>query len=299
MYPIRVRPDRDVFRIIAGERRYRAAKEAGLEEVQCLITDAKLSRDDLLEEQMIDNLHREDLDPIDQAKAYRRLMELRGWNATQLAENLHLSGTTVTKSLALLRLPEEVKSQVRAGTLPRAAAYEVAKLADPAQQREVAQQIVSRQLPGPAVAAVVRRKTGKARAEPGPTRKEYCVRSGTRVTVISKRRLTPAEIVDTLAEALRSAYEDSTPKKGGRNPQVSLTDMLEVLKSFVGQDSDLEFAVSGAMAVVAPLIVTQLLALLSHGDPKVRKQAGLAFNAIPLETRQAIAHLMPRKGKAD
>src|SRR5690348_6805413 len=107
-------------------------------------------------------------------------MELRGWSAPEMADNLHLARQTVTKALSLLTLPEDVKAKVTTGELPRVAAHEVAKLPDPATQRKVAEQAVQERLPQPAVAAVVRRETGTVRQDPGPTRTEFVVTQGTR-----------------------------------------------------------------------------------------------------------------------
>jgi ParB family chromosome partitioning protein len=294
MYPLRVRPERDRFRLIAGERRYRAAKQAGLQEVQCLITEAKLSPDELLEEQLIDNLHREDLDPIDQAEGYKRLMELRGWSASQLSFNLHLTKGTVSKTLALLGLPKEVKEQVKRGDLAPTVAYHVTRLPDPSQQREVAGLAVEHGLTRPAVEAVVRQRMGKAKAARRSTRREFHVEDGTRVAVNSERPLSPAELVGALAEALRTAYWASLPAKRRKRKRPSFPVLLEVLEAFAESGGPLEFAASDAMAVVAPLVIGELFGLLDHKNPEVRNRAGLAFNAISVDAKQAIAHLKPR-----
>ncbi len=124
LQPIRVRWDeeRGLYIIIAGERRWRACRLAGLTEVECVIADSNISANDILKEQVIENALREDLKPIEQAKAYRDLMEEEGWNGKDLAEELHLSRASVSNALSLLKLPEETQEQIESGDVaPRVA----------------------------------------------------------------------------------------------------------------------------------------------------------------------------------
>ena len=163
LMPIRVRwhPDLAKWVVISGERRYRAALRAGLKTVACIFAEDGLTTSEILQEQIIENLLREDLKPIEQARAYRQLMALHGWTAKELAGELQVSQGAVSKSLSLLTLPEDLQEQVEAGSIPAASAYEVAKVADPAAQRDVARRIVAEKLTRDAVTEVVREVTAR------------------------------------------------------------------------------------------------------------------------------------------
>lgn len=120
LQPVRVRfaGDRGKYVIIAGERRWRAARMAGLTSVDCVVVKERLSEADILRQQIIENAVREDLKPTEQAKAFADLMEKEGWNGKELAEQLNVSAPTVSRMLALLKLPDEVQQQVDKGKLP-------------------------------------------------------------------------------------------------------------------------------------------------------------------------------------
>lgn len=107
--------DDGTYLIIAGERRFRAAQRAGLEQVPVL--PRRFSRDEKLEIALIENLQREDLNPIDEAEAYRSLMETAALTQEQLAHRLGLNRSTVANALRLLRLPDELKSEIVSGRL--------------------------------------------------------------------------------------------------------------------------------------------------------------------------------------
>jgi ParB family chromosome partitioning protein len=168
LMPIRVRWDAAIGKwlVISGERRYRAALRAGLKTVACVFADDGLSPSEVLQEQIIENLLREDLKPIEQARAYRQLMDLHGWTAKELSGELHVSQGAISKSLSLLTLPAELQGQVDDGAIPATAAYEVAKVEDRAVQREIARRIVDEDLTRDAAAEVVREASGKP-ARPG------------------------------------------------------------------------------------------------------------------------------------
>ena len=81
--------------------------------------------------QLVENALREDLKPIEQARAYKTLMETHGWSGNQLAKELHIAQASVVKALALLDLPEQVQNQIDRGELAASVAYEVSKLPRP------------------------------------------------------------------------------------------------------------------------------------------------------------------------
>ncbi|WP_435011838.1 ParB/RepB/Spo0J family partition protein (plasmid) [Tundrisphaera lichenicola] len=163
LMPIRVRWNASIGKwlVISGERRYRAALRAGLKTVACIFADDGLSPSEILQEQIIENLLREDLKPIEQARAYRQLMDLHGWTAKELSGELHVSQGAISKSLMLLTLPVELQEQVDDGAIPATAAYEVAKVEDREAQREIVRRIVDEDLTRDATTEAVREAVGK------------------------------------------------------------------------------------------------------------------------------------------
>ena len=117
LQPIRVRWDegRMVYVIICGERRWRAAKLAGLATITAMIVDGPIDPAELLAFQLIENCLRDDLRPIEQARALKQLMDRNGWSTRQLARELALSQSHVVRALTLLELPIEVQEQVEQG----------------------------------------------------------------------------------------------------------------------------------------------------------------------------------------
>jgi ParB family chromosome partitioning protein len=111
-----VRPKADGFELIAGERRWRAAMKAGLSRVPVVIRDA--SDHEALQLALVENLQREDLNPIEEANGYRRLQEEFQWSQEEMAEKVAKSRPAITNSLRLLSLPVDVQQEVSAGNLP-------------------------------------------------------------------------------------------------------------------------------------------------------------------------------------
>lgn len=163
LMPIRVRWNPSIAKwvVISGERRYRAAIRAGLKSVACIFAEDGLTTSEILQEQIIENLLREDLKPIEQARAYRQLMDLHDWTAKELSGELQVSQGTISKSLSLLTLPEELQAQVDGGVIPATSAYEVAKVEDLDKQRDVARRIIDEKLTRDAVTEVVRQVSAK------------------------------------------------------------------------------------------------------------------------------------------
>src|SRR3954469_14709023 len=142
LQPIRVRWDdaMDRYVVVVGERRWRAARLAGLESLACVVVDGTATAEDLLEDQLVENALREDLRPLEQARAFDSLMKSRGLSTRQLADRLQISAGSVTKALALLGLPVPVQEDVDAGRIAPATAYELSKVGDPEEQAELAKE---------------------------------------------------------------------------------------------------------------------------------------------------------------
>ena len=133
---IRVRWDDDLSRyvVVVGERRWRAAQIAGLETLACVVVTGSPARDELLEDQLIENCLREDLKPIEQARAFKALLTNRGLSLRSLAERLQIGHASISRALALLDLPGDIRDSVDRGEIAPNTAYELSKVADPAEQ---------------------------------------------------------------------------------------------------------------------------------------------------------------------
>lgn len=239
LMPIRVRWNAGIGKwvVISGERRYRAAIRAGLKTVACVFAEEGLTPSEILQEQIIENLLREDLKPIEQAKAYRQLMDLHGWTAKELAGELQVSQGAVSKSLSLLTLPAELQEQVDDGAIPATAAYEVAKVEDRDAQREIARRIVHEDLTRDATAEVVRETSGrparpssaakaKSKGKGTPsgrgTSRSYKTSNARVVVEFPRKTISEADILAALEEVaaqIRASLPPSPWVQGGEPPQ--------------------------------------------------------------------------------
>ena len=114
--------------IISGERRWRACKKAGLKTIDCNFEEQPLSPTQILEEQLIENLLRVDLKPVEEANSFQKLIEVNGWTGNQLAMALNISPTRVSRALALLKLPDETRARIDGGEISARAGYELSRL---------------------------------------------------------------------------------------------------------------------------------------------------------------------------
>src|SRR4029077_9819951 len=137
----------DRFQIIAGERRWRAALKAGLHRVPVVVRDVASGHErSLLEMALIENIQREDLNPIEQALAYRRLADDFQLKQEEIAAAVGKDRASVANHLRLLKLPEEVRNDVASGRLSMGHARALLALPDEADQRRLAVEVVSRSL---------------------------------------------------------------------------------------------------------------------------------------------------------
>jgi len=115
LQPLVVRPRGSQFEILVGERRWRAAQQAGLTRVPAIVREA--SDAEALELGLVENLLREDLNPVEAAQAYQRLLAEFGWTQDELARRLGKDRSSVANALRLLRLPEMIQEDLRSGRL--------------------------------------------------------------------------------------------------------------------------------------------------------------------------------------
>lgn len=144
MQPILVRKKGSGFEIIAGERRWRACQKAGLKSIEVIVKD--LAEEAVFEWALIENIQREDLNPIEEAEAYRRLLEAGGLTQEQLAVRVSKDRSTIANALRLLKLPDEVRRQVIAGALSMGHARALLSLESPDEMVRMARDVVKRGL---------------------------------------------------------------------------------------------------------------------------------------------------------
>ena len=205
--PIRVRRDegRGSWVVLVGERRLRACRMAGLERVRVELVERAMNEADVLAEQVVENAVRSDLLPVEQGRAYQRLMTLNDWNAQQLADTLGVEVTSVYRALGLLKLPGDVAARVDAGDIKPTAAYEISKLQNADEQREIANRVARGALDLKATTAeVARRRRVKSARSKGRGRQvtEQKIQGsrGIRVTIQSTAKHTAADIAADLRE---------------------------------------------------------------------------------------------------
>jgi ParB family chromosome partitioning protein len=143
--PIVVTPRGEKLEIVAGERRWRAAALAGLTKVP-VVWREKQSESDLLEVALVENLQREDLNPLDAAEAYARLKDEFRLSHEKIADRVGKDRTTVTNALRLLKLPASVRDRIRSGLLSGGHARALASLASADDQERLAEEILRRGL---------------------------------------------------------------------------------------------------------------------------------------------------------
>ena len=133
LQPLLARKEKKGYLLVAGERRLRAARELGLEEVPIMLSEA--DDDKLLELALIENLHRDDLNPIELGEAYKGLMQVKSCTQEQVAEQLGLSRSAVSNTIRLLELPVDIKKALVRGQITAGHAKVLLSASSAADQR--------------------------------------------------------------------------------------------------------------------------------------------------------------------
>jgi ParB family chromosome partitioning protein len=153
--PIVVRRTDSGYEIVAGERRWRASQRAGLLKVPVVVRD--IPDDRLLAAALIENIQREDLNPIEEAQAYRRLADEHNLTQEQIADAVGKDRSSVANYLRLLKLPSEVRANVGSGALSMGHARALLSVADETAQLRIARDIVARNLSVRETESIVKR----------------------------------------------------------------------------------------------------------------------------------------------
>jgi ParB family chromosome partitioning protein len=163
LQPLVVRPRGSQYEILVGERRWRAAQLAGLAQVPAIVREA--SDAEALELALVENLLREDLNPLEAADAYQRLLTEFGWTQEELARRLGKDRSSVANALRLLRLPPLIQEDLRAGRLTMGHARALLGLPSPTAQLRLRQRILTQDWSVRATEAGVQaRRPARARA---------------------------------------------------------------------------------------------------------------------------------------
>ncbi|MBI5544244.1 MAG: ParB/RepB/Spo0J family partition protein [Deltaproteobacteria bacterium] len=191
--PILVRKDGGRYRIIAGERRWRAAQLAGLREIPAIVREA--SAKEAFEIALIETLQREDLNPIEEAEGYKRLIEEHGLTQELVAQRVGKDRSSVANALRLLHLPREIKAALMGGELNMGHARALLGLAEAEAMKRAAGEVVGKKLSVRATEQLVRKlKAGKAAHHSKKREESAQVRS--LVDQIQRTLGTKARIID-------------------------------------------------------------------------------------------------------
>ena len=155
LLPLIVRRANDGYVLVAGERRWRAAQRAGLRELPVMVRE--VSEKEAFELALIENIQREDLNPVEEAEAYKRLIEEHGLTQEELATRVGKDRSTVANALRLLRLPDPIKEAIVAGQLSMGHARALLAISDESDLRRAAEKVIADGLSVRAVEALVQR----------------------------------------------------------------------------------------------------------------------------------------------
>ena len=226
--PIVVRKVADGYRIIAGERRWRAARLAGLTHVPVVVRDVsgEAAQQRVLQMALVENLQRDDLNPIDEAKAYRRLADEFTLTQDAIASAVGKDRATVANTLRLLKLPGDVQDLVASGALSMGHARALLALPGDQSQRQVAGEVKARGLSVRETEALVKRELEGGSPEGKPARAaapaadvhtraaedKLKLQLGTRVRIKRKGKGGRIEIDFTTEDELIRIYEALTER---------------------------------------------------------------------------------------
>lgn len=213
LQPILVVPEDDRYRIIVGERRWRAALKAGLKKIPVLIRS--IPRERQLEVSLIENIHREDLNPLEIAFVYKRMMDELGYTHEDIAEKVGKDRTSVTNYLRLLSLPKGVQDYLAENKISMGHARAIVSLDQAELQAEVAQQVVQKNLTVREVERLISRlKKGPAKArkesyDPNlqAVEEEFIKLLGTKVAISGSQKRGTIKIFYFSLDDLNRIYE--------------------------------------------------------------------------------------------
>ncbi len=219
LQPVIVRRHGQQFEIVVGERRWRAAAMAGLSHIPAVVRDATDA--ETLELALVENLLREDLNPMEEAEAYQRLLGEFDWTQEDLGQRVGKDRSSIANCLRLLKLPELIQDDLRAGRLTMGHARALLSLDSPAEQLKLRSEILAHSWSVRATEAGVQRKQRHAPSRAGRRSAELVALEdslraslATRVRLVGTERAGRIEIAYTSAEDLERLTELITGRRG-------------------------------------------------------------------------------------
>lgn len=205
--PIIIKTVKDGYMIVAGERRFRAAKQLNLKTIPAIVRDYDQAK--VAELSLVENLQRENLNPIEEAEAYQHIMRSMELTHKQLADKIGKSRSYITNTLGLLNLPDEVQLMVFNNDISMGHARVLSKLDDPKRIKELAQRIINQNLSVRQIEALASQeeKTNVQKREPKPNiylayEKEIKDHLGYKASVTDKKLTIRYKTEDELEELL-------------------------------------------------------------------------------------------------
>jgi ParB family chromosome partitioning protein len=217
--PILVRRAGDGYEIIAGERRWRASQRAGLLKIPVVVSE--IPEDRLLAVALIENIQREDLNPIEEAHAYRRLADEFHLTQEQIADSVGKDRSSIANYVRLLKLPHEVRESVAGGGLSMGHARALAGISDEAALLRLARDVIAKQLSVRETEALIRKAMTPPvdKTEPQTdvhtraAEEQLRFALGTRVRIVRKGKTGRIEIDFTSEDELQRIYELLTDRR--------------------------------------------------------------------------------------
>jgi len=206
LQPVVVRRVGDGYQLIVGERRWRAAKLAGITRIPAVIREASDAQS--LELALVENLLREDLNPMEEAEAYQRLLAEFGWTQEELGQRVARDRSSVANCLRLLKLPELIQADLRAGRLTMGHARALLSLDSPAEQLRLREQILAHSWSVRATEEGVQAKRARpARRQLRRSAELAAVENALRVALATRVRLVGSERAGRIEIAYSSREE--------------------------------------------------------------------------------------------
>lgn len=219
LQPLLVRRDGDRLVVVEGHRRVPACRKAGKTEVPVIIDDRELDGVEVTLRQLVVNSQREDLTPMERAKAYARLIEESGWSAAEVARRTGVSEATVSRLTALLTLTPDVIRQVESGEIPASTAYQIAIAGDATSRSQLADEVANSGLTRDRV--IERTRARKPRPSARPRRVRVVVPVGDGCSITARPGVT--------LQAFVSRLRDLLSRFSGLEPQIELVDAVKAL----------------------------------------------------------------------
>lgn len=175
LQPILVKKIDKGFQVISGERRLRACRKLGLKTLPCIVKE--LSEEKILEVALIENIQREQLDAVEEARVYETLLKNHSWTQSQLATQIGKQRTTIANRIRLLQLPESVQILIADGRLTEGQARPLVSLSNENIQRKLAKEIEEKNLSARQVEQLVKKYKGESRPVPKTKKKDSSIKS--------------------------------------------------------------------------------------------------------------------------